>query len=46
MIREQVALDFAAAGRFQIHDPMDARIDRRNVVRAAGFEQHRLAGIG
>ena len=40
-----VALDFAAAGTFQIHDAPDARIDRRNVQRAAGFEQHGKAVV-
>ena len=36
-----VARHLAAARTFQIHDAAHARIDLRNVVRAAGFDQHR-----
>ena len=44
-VRPKVLFDFSAPGRFQIHDAMNARIDCRNVVGAAGFKQHRVAGI-
>jgi len=35
-----IASGLAAAGAFQIHDAPDARVNRRDVMRAAGFEQH------
>ena len=44
-VAPQIARAFAAAGRFQIHDAMHARIDRRDVVRAAGFDEHGAAGV-
>ncbi len=44
-VRPKIFVHFAAARRFQIHDPMDARIDLRDIVGAAGFEQNRITGI-
>ena len=32
--------NFAAAGAFQVHDSPDPGVHRRDVVRAAGFEQN------
>lgn len=39
-ISKAVAGNFAAGGAFQIHDAMDAGINLRNVVCAAGFDEH------
>jgi hypothetical protein len=35
-----IARDFATAWALEIHDAAHARIDRRDVMRAAGFEEH------
>jgi len=44
-VRPKIFVRFTAAGRFQIHDPMDAWIDLRDIVGAAGFEQNSITGI-
>src|SRR4030095_2033606 len=44
-VRPEILCDFAAAWRFQIHDPTDARIDLRDIVCAACFEQNSITGI-
>jgi hypothetical protein len=41
-----IARFLAAAGAFEVHDPMDSGIDASEVEGAAGFEEHREAGIG
>src|ERR1017187_3738296 len=40
-----IARGFAAAGAFEVHDPPHARVNRGDVMRAAGFEQHREAVV-
>ncbi len=44
-VRPKIFVHFTAARRFQIHDPMDARIDFRDIVGAARFEQNSITGI-
>jgi hypothetical protein len=38
-IFQAIAVTFAAARAFQVHDPADATIDPRNVVSATGFQE-------
>jgi hypothetical protein len=45
-VREKIASALAAAWRFQIHDPINPRVDPRDIVRAARLEQYRLSRIG
>ena len=40
-----VACHLAAAGAFQIHDAADARVNFRNVMRAAGLDEDGEAGV-
>ena len=42
---EAVAAAFSGVRAFQIHDPVDARVDRRNVVRPARLDENRSPGI-
>ena len=44
-VGKQIAFDLAAAGSFQVHDPVHARIDLRNIVRAACLKQDGATGV-
>ena len=44
-VRPKVFFHFAAPWRFQIHNPVHARIDVRNVVRTAGLEKNGVPGV-
>ena len=46
MLEKRLRAHSPLPGRFQIHDAMDARIDAGDIVRAAGFDEDRVAGIG
>ncbi len=42
----QVAVGHPAAGTFQVHDQNGPRVHRRDVERAAGLDQDRVAAVG
>ena len=44
-VRPKIFVRFAATGRFQVHDSVDAGINLRNIVRAARFQQNGVAGV-